>query len=280
MAYGATLRLLLITQRGTGELQELRPTRIRELKMKVKLFLFITGLALIGIPKTKAQDCFDAINLQEEVLIESSIFANQSLKYHKRGRSNDFAIGVHLAYNPNKFGAGFRFSYNFTDILRFAFDGDYYFHTNELRKFNVITLAGEKGEKYWGRLFDFNPNLNFVFGDGNFHFYLIGGLYFCYGYHEGANALNELTSYDIYSDGVSYTVDAEGNKWYDTYVEMKNGDIYYIDEKLVPGIGVGVNAGCGVEFQVTDELRLNFEQQLSLGLMTSWMAKLGVAYCF
>ncbi len=46
MAYGATLRLLFITQRGTGELQELHATRIREFKMKkilIPAVLFIVG---------------------------------------------------------------------------------------------------------------------------------------------------------------------------------------------------------------------------------------------
>ena len=50
MAYGATLRLLLIAQRGTGELQELHPTRIRENKMKkiwLPVVMFIVG-GLVG----------------------------------------------------------------------------------------------------------------------------------------------------------------------------------------------------------------------------------------
>ena len=174
--------------------------------------------------------------------------------------SNRFAFSAQLPFNYNKIGIGMRFSYNFTDILRFSLDGDYYFYTRPGRTFNTITNAGVKDKMGWGRMVDVNPNLNFVFGEKNFHFYLITGVYFSYGYRELTNGLVGLAG--------------GGN-----YVVIDN-EYYYKKESLVPSLGIGFNGGCGIEFQTTDNLRLFFEQQLSLGLMTSWMAKLGASYCF
>lgn len=184
----------------------------------------------------------------------------------RRGRfgSNRFACALLLDYNFNKIGAGVRFAYNFTDLLRFCFDGSYYFYDVPSRRFNTLSSTGEKGTDGWGRRFDINPTLNFVFGDGDFHFYLIGGLYFSYGYQQLVNAVKEF----------SYAFDGDATGRY------INGEWYYYTDELVPSIGIGVVGGCGIEYQINDSFRLSFEQELSVGLMTSWMSKLGFAYCF
>ena len=174
--------------------------------------------------------------------------------------SNRFAFSLQMPYNINKMGVGMRFSYNFTDILRFSLDGDYFFYTKPSRTFNTITEAGVKGKMGWGKMVDANPNLNFVFGKDDFHFYVITGVYFSYGYREFTNGLVGLAG--------------GGN-----YVVIDNV-YYYKKEQLVPSLGIGFNGGCGIEFQTSNSFRLFFEQQLSLGLMTSWMAKMGASFCF
>ena len=173
--------------------------------------------------------------------------------------ANRFAFSLQLPYNYNKMGIGMRFAYNFTDVLRFSLDGDYYFYASPLRTFNVITNTGEKGTMGWGKLMDVNTNLNFVYGEHDFHFYVITGLYFSYGYRELMNDLSSI----------------EGNN-----TVIINHVTYYYKDKLIPSIGLGINGGCGIEYQITDGFRMFFEQQLSLGLMTSWMAKLGASFCF
>ena len=182
---------------------------------------------------------------------------------NKKYASNDnkFAFSLQLPYNFNKLGVGIRFAYNFTDILRFSLDGDYFFYTSPSRTFNTITHDGVKGSMGWGRMIDVNPNLNFVFGEKDFHFYLITGIYFSFGYRQITNGIADWV------DGGVNTV-------------VINGSTYYYKDKLVPSIGLGFNGGCGIEYQITDEFRMFFEQQLSLGWMTSWMAKLGASFCF
>ena len=171
------------------------------------------------------------------------------------------AFSLQLPYNFYKLGIGARFAYDFTDALRFTLDGDYYYYNNPARRFHTINSAGETGTMGWGKIWDVNPNLNFVYGENDFHFYLIFGIYFSYGYKESAN-----TIVNILEDG--------GN------AEEINHETYYYKDKLISSVGVGLNGGCGIEFQVSDSFRWFFEQHLSLGLMTSWMAKLGISYCF
>ena len=45
-------------------------------------------------------------------------------------------------------------------------------------------------------------------------------------------------------------------------------------------VGLGFNVGCGIEYQITEKIRAFFEQQACLGLMSSWMPKMGCAFCF
>lgn len=138
---------------------------------------------------------------------------------------NKFAVAFQMPYNGNKLGAGLRFSYDFTDLLRFSVDADGYFYT-------------VKGG-FIGRVMDLNPNLNFIFGNGDFHFYLIAGAYFTMGH-------------SIFLEVVTNSM----------------------------GFGLGLNAGFGMEYQITESIRVFLEQQASLGLISSWMPKVGCAYCF
>ena len=193
--------------------------------------LLLVGLLtfVFGMTSTKAQDSYlSETNTNDVVLIQAG--QNATLSTANR-TSKKFAVAPQLAYNGNKLGAGLRLSYDFTDALRFSLDGDYYFYT-------------AKGG-YAGRLMDLNPNLNFVFGNGDFHFYMITGIYFSIGY---SMLLDDLT--DLSGDENPMTV------------------------------GLGFNVGCGIEYQITENIRAFFEQQACLGLMSSWMPKMGCAFCF
>jgi opacity protein-like surface antigen len=184
---------------------------------------------VLGMPSMKAQDAYLSENNTNDAIL---IQAGQSATLSTANRTpNKFAVAPQLAYNGNKLGAGLRLSYDFTDALRFTIDGDYYFYT-------------AKGG-YEGRVMDLNPNLNFVFGNSDFHFYLITGIYFSIGQ---SMLLDNLT--DLSGDEDPTT------------------------------LGLGFNVGCGIEYQITENIRAFFEQQACLGLMSSWMPKLGCAFCF
>lgn len=140
----------------------------------------------------------------------------------RRRTPNKFALGFQVPSNILKLGAGLRFSYDASEVVRLSLDGNYYFST--LGNYNR-------------RLLDVNPNVNLVFGAGDFHFYVIMGLYFVI-----------------------------GTPW-----------LLPIDQMI---LGFGLNTGFGVEYQFTDHFRAFLDQQASLGLVSSWMPKLGIAYCF
>lgn len=178
-------------------------------------------------------------------------------------RENKHAITLQMPFNGNKTGLGLKYSYDFTDILRFNFESNYYWGMGDHRKFNTITQSGEKGYDYWGRHFDIDANLNFVFGDGNFHFYLISGIYVALGYSELDQSLNDFGSEGAYGEDI-------------------DGVYYYYEDKVVGSykVGVGVNLGFGMEYQISEKIRMFLDQQLAAGMMTSWMARIGVSYCF
>lgn len=230
-----------------------------------KLVVSCLGLVLLfAANNASAQDllAFNDVSTQvgfsEQNTLPSS---NADLRRgYGRRRSSDsrFAVGLQVPYNFNKLGVGINFTYQFTDILRFYVGMDHFFYAQPNRRFNTITETGKKGEDFWGSHWDVNPNLNFVFGDGDFHFVLIGGLYFSYGY----TILQEALTYD--------------NDEYQTI----NGVGYYKTDKMEHAFGVGFNLGCGIEYQINDQIRLSFDQQLGLGIMIHWMTHLGVAYCF
>ena len=181
------------------------------------------------------------------------------MKSRRGGGDNRFGIGLQVPYNFNKIGVGANLTYQFTDILRLYLGADYYLYAiNTARRFNTINNSGKKGESFWGSHLDINPNLNLVFGNGDFHFVVIVGAYFSVGRH---------------------VVDIANMFDNEKYVEI-DGEYYYNTDNNPYGIGAGVNVGSGIEYMVGDQLRLSLDQQFSLGTFIHWMMHLGVAYCF
>ena len=202
---------------------------------------------ILGIPTMNAQDSY--LSNDKMVLIQTEQdVTSSSIKTEK----NKLAVALQVPYNINKLGIGVRFSYDFTDILRFSFDGNYYYFSSASSFHKINSMGDIVGKSMWGRTFDFNANLNFVFGDKNFHFYLITGLYLSNGYPERQSLL-----YDIAPDYHHAYADEVFREW-----------------------GFGVNLGCGIEYQINDSYRVFLDQQLAIGLQMSWMPKVGVAFCF
>ena len=189
---------------------------------------------------------------------------------------NPFAFGVNVAYNFNKAGAGLKFAYDFTKMCRFTFEGNYYFYNAGFGQTVYDATGGSSWDYYdhlissntrtytvfGGRQFDFNANLNIVFGEKDFHFYLITGLAYAY----GRPALNGVFSEHGHQDEVTGE---------DLGIGIDSDEVYHV-------FGIGLNLGCGVEYQITESVRANFEQALDISIpnLTAWNAKLGVAYCF
>ena len=189
-------------------------------------------------------------------------------------QNGPFGFGLQVASNVNKVGLGAKFSYDFTKMCRFTVDGTYYLYNTSKGKTVYETTGGSFWDAthyissntpsytvYGGRQFDVNANLNIVFGERDFHFYLLTGLAFAY----GRPALNGAFSAHDHTD------------------EFGNRMEYGIDADQVHNVfGIGLNLGCGIEYQITDAIRANFEQMLDISLpnLTAWMAKLGVSYCF
>lgn len=197
--------------------------------------------------------------MKKLVVVFALLIAGMSFNVASAQDKNKLSLGLQGAFNFNKTGVGARFGYDFTDILRFTVDGTYYSTANE-------TLDVYQGTKLTntlnkGRLWDANVNLNFVFGEKNFHFYLISGLGFTYGYKFGLVFDREI--YDNYGNVVAYGI-TEDDVW-----ECQR-------------IGVSLNGGFGIEWQITPAFRWNLEQTLNIGLpsLSTWMCKTGVAYCF
>lgn len=190
------------------------------------------------------------------------------------------AVSVQMPINPRKMGIGARFSYNFTSILRFTVDADWYCITFPKGRMKTITRDLTKtGTTPWGRQFDINANANLVFGDGNFNFYLIVGFYSSMGYSKTGKLVKDLYTSLVSNGSDDYydTEDYDGNIYYD---EEGNSYIYTDRVSKYYSQGIGINAGFGAELQTSERSRFFIEQQVSLGLMTAWMPKLGWSYCF
>lgn len=229
--------------------------------------LLLTGLLafVIGMPATNAQDTENSSNNTEQVQERTKRYISKRTKDEKR-----FAVSLQMPFNTNKMGTGVGFSCYFTDVLRLSIDGNYYFYQWG-RRFNTIDNSGLKGHDSWGRRFDVNTNLNFVFGRRNFHFYIITGFYFSMGYSKTAS-----DSGGIISDYNSTVWDDDSG----ATGEYINHTYYYYREKLPWGVGLGFNAGCGIEYQIHKNFRMYLDQHWALGLQSAWMCKLGVSYCF
>ena len=191
------------------------------------------------------------------------------------------AVSVQMPFNPRKVGIGARYAYNFTDILRFSVDADWYFYTTPKGCMKTITPdLTKKGTTQWGRQLDINANVNLVFGDGNFNFYLIVGFYGSLGHSKIDKLIKEMYS-AIVTDGGDESDDdlepSDSNIYHDddgeAYIYTNKVKNYYTS-------GFGVNAGFGLELQTSDHSRFFIEQQVSIGLMTTWMPKFGWSWCF
>lgn len=223
----------------------------------------------LGVSFAKAQDAF----VSESILNESLLLQTSTSTSPLPTDSNKkMAVGLYLGNTISRTGVGLNWSYDFTKILRFSLDGNYYLYGRPGIRFNTITPTGEKGESFWGRNYDVNANLNFVFGDGNFHFYLLTGLYFAHAYRESTNSVSGLLNFDNYHE---YNEDGYYNNG-SYYVE--GGKLYYNTDHLDGSIGFGFNAGCGIEYVISDAVRISLDHQLSLGILTMWSLRLGVSY--
>ena len=189
------------------------------------------------------------------------------------------AVSVQMPLNSRKIGIGARYSYQFTNILRFTVDGDWYYYTFPKGRVKTITRdLTTKSTANWGRQFDINANANLVFGDGNFNFYLIVGFYGSLGHSRIDKFLVDM--YGAISGGGSISADDGIDNIY--YDESEDGKAYIYSDRLNQfyTYGVGVNAGFGVELQTSERSRFFIEQQASIGLMMVWMPKFGWSYCF
>lgn len=189
------------------------------------------------------------------------------------------AVSVQMPLNSRKIGIGARYSYQFTNILRFTVDTDWYYYTFPKGRVNTITRdLSIKSTANWGRQFDINANANLVFGDGNFNFYLIVGFYSSLGHSRIDKFLVDMYG-AISGGGEVDTDDGIENIYYD---EDEDGKAYIYSDRLDKfyTYGIGVNAGFGVELQTSERSRFFIEQQASIGLMMVWMPKFGWSYCF
>lgn len=197
-----------------------------------KVFLAVLLTLGLGLPIMKAQDSYPHENYLKDTVLSQ---AKQTDSTSTRKRTpNKFAIAFQAPYSMSTkntgLGLGLRLSYDLNSVLRFTLDGDYYFYTRN--KFD--------------RKMEWNPNINFVWGGGDFHFYLATGIFI------SMDKNNESVSKDQTSKvGAGYN------------------------------FGAGYNIGCGCEYQFTDVIRVFFEQKISFGFSTTslWALKLGCAFC-
>lgn len=224
-----------------------------------KTLLTLVVFFCLGVSFAKAQDAF----VSESILNESLLLqTSPSTSPLPTDSNKKMAVGLYLGNTISRTGVGLNWSYDFTKILRFSLDGNYYLYGRPGIRFNTITPTGEKGESFWGRDYDVNANLNFVFGDGNFHFYLISGLYFAHAYRESKNTggIFDLGVFD------------------DNSFSSEDGKTYYNTDDLKGSIGFGFNVGCGIEYVISNAVRISLDHQLSLGILTMWSLRLGVSY--
>ncbi len=224
-----------------------------------KTLLTLVVFFCLGVSFAKAQDAF----VSESILNESLLLqTSPSTSPLPTDSNKKMAVGLYLGNTISRTGVGLNWSYDFTKILRFSLDGNYYLYGRPGIRFNTITPTGEKGESFWGRDYDVNANLNFVFGDGNFHFYLLTGLYFAHAYRESKNT-GGIFDLGLFDDNSSVGED---------------GKTYYNTDDLKGSIGFGLNTGCGIEYIISDAVRISLDHQLSLGILTMWSLRLGVSY--
>lgn len=191
-----------------------------------------------------------------------------------RAPENPFAVGLSLNTTLNKFGAGARFSYNFTPMVRLVGDINYYpWGPNSTKVFDLgeeshsiigthtIPASTPYSTIYSGRYIDVNTNVNILFGKRNFHFYLIGGLGYVYGIQH-TTALSHQHIAEVTGDTLGSGIDLQTLKYAHT---------------------IGINLGTGFEYQLKPSWRIYLELQGSVChklILNAATLKLGASFCF
>lgn len=189
------------------------------------------------------------------------------------------AVSVQLPLSLTKAGIGARFSYDYTNNLRFTIDGNYYFYSSNRAQKRTVDRNDltKTGTIAWGRRADLSFNANFIFGRENFHIYLIAGFYLTAGYSNAKKIVGAV--YDLVTLGEIQNTDDDGT---DDYVYLDDGYKYFYTDRLdkMFRIGGGLNVGFGAEYQINTHNRVFLEQHAALGSMVGIFIKLGYSWCF
>ena len=189
------------------------------------------------------------------------------------------AVSVQLPLSLTKAGIGARFSYDYTENLRFTIDGNYYFYSSIRAQKRTVDRNDltKTGKIAWGRRADLNFNANFKFGKDNFHIYMIAGFYLTVGYSNAKKIVGAV--YDLATLGEIQNTDDDG---IDDYVYGDDGYKYYYTDRLKKmfNFGGGLNVGFGADYQINEHNRVFLEQHAALGSMLGVFVKLGYTWCF
>ena len=189
------------------------------------------------------------------------------------------AVSVQLPLSLTKAGIGVRFSYDYTNNLRFTIDGNYYFYSSNRAQKRTVDRNDltKTGTIAWGRRADLNFNANFIFGKDKFHIYLIAGFYTTVGYSNAKKIVGAF--YDLATLGeIQDDPDDDG---VDNYVYLDDGKKYYYKDRLDKffSFGGGLNAGFGAEYQINERGRIFLEQHAAIGSMIGVFVKIGYTWC-
>ena len=189
------------------------------------------------------------------------------------------AVSVQLPLSLTKAGIGVRFSYDYTNNLRFTIDGNYYFYSSNRATKRTVDRNDltKTGTIAWGRRADLNFNANFKFGKDNFHIYMIAGFYLTAGYSNAKKIVKAV--YDLATLG---EIQDNGDDGIDDYMYGDDGYKYFYTDRLKKmfNIGGGLNVGFGADYQINQHSRVFLEQHAALGSMLGVFVKLGYTWCF
>ena len=189
------------------------------------------------------------------------------------------AVSVQLPLSLTKAGIGVRFSYDYTNNLRFTIDGNYYFYSSNRAQKRTVDRNDltKTGTIAWGRRADLNFNANFKFGKDNFHIYMIAGFYLTAGYSNAKKIVKAV--YDLATLG---EIQDNGDDGIDDYMYGDDGYKYFYTDRLKKmfNIGGGLNVGFGADYQINQHSRVFLEQHAALGSILGVVVKLGYTWCF
>ena len=189
------------------------------------------------------------------------------------------AVSVQLPLSLTKAGIGVRFSYDYTNNLRFTIDGNYYFYSSNRATKRTVDRNDltKTGTIAWGRRADLNFNANFKFGKDNFHIYMIAGFYLTAGYSNAKKIVKAV--YDLATLG---EIQDNGDDGIDDYMYGDDGYKYFYTDRLKKmfNIGGGLNVGFGADYQINQHSRVFLEQHAALGSMLGVFVKVGYSWCF